>query len=185
MTRSVPASTESDWVPAWLEAGRRRRSISGEAFRTSLAGLAGVHVQVEPLNADAERDGLTRGALQADAASVLRAAGMASYTQAGVIADVPGTPVLHVDVMTIHLDGRYAYSVRLELWQTVVLARAPGTMTLALTWSAPQVVGTVAVEGIAELRDTVRAAVTAVVEECRVATAEAGRAAEHGRSDVP
>jgi hypothetical protein len=159
--------------------------IAAEASRATLAGLAGVHVRVEPINADAERDGLTRDALEAAAASVLREAGMASYTQTGVIADVPGSPVLHVDVMTIHLDGRYAYSVRLELWQTVVLARAPGTMTLALTWSAPQVVGTVAAEGIAELRDTVRAAITAFVEECRVATAEAGRAGALRRSDVP
>jgi hypothetical protein len=44
-----------------------------EAFRATLAGLSGVHVEVEPINADVEQD---------------------------------GTPVLHVDVMTVRLDGR-------------------------------------------------------------------------------
>jgi hypothetical protein len=162
-----------DAVLAVLEAGRRRRSIVAEAFRVTLAGLTGVLVQVEPINADAERDGLTRDALQADAESVLRGAGMIPYTQTTLVADIPGTPVLHVDVMTIRLDGRYAYSVRLELWQDVMLARAPGTRALALTWSAPQVIGSVGVESIADLRATVRSEVTSFVEECREAM-EAG-----------
>lgn len=113
-----------DWVSAMLEAMRRRRSIAAEAFRATLAELPGVLVQVEPLNADAERDGLTRDALQADVETALREAGMAAYTQTVLVAQVPGTPVLHVDVMTIHLDDRYAYSVRLELRQAVTLARA-------------------------------------------------------------
>jgi hypothetical protein len=168
----------TDWVLGLLEASRRR-SVAAEEFRATLAGLTGVHVRVEPMNADAERDGLTSEALQADVESVLRGAGMAAHTQAALIAYVPGRPVLHVDVMTIHVDGRYAYSVRLELWQAVTLARAPGITGLALTWSAPQVVGTVAAASIAEVRDTVRAEVTAFVEECAVATAGARRRGEH------
>ncbi len=48
-----------DWVSAMLEAMRRRRSIAAEAFRAILAGLTGVHVQVEPINADTEGDRLT------------------------------------------------------------------------------------------------------------------------------
>lgn len=40
-----------------LEASRRRRSIAAEAIRSTLAGLARVQVQVEPVNDDAERDG--------------------------------------------------------------------------------------------------------------------------------
>lgn len=182
MSAGAAVSTESDWVPAWLEASRHRRAIAGEALRATLAGLVGVHVRVEPINADAERDGLARDALERDVEAVLRRAGMASYTQTAVIAEVPGSPVLHVDVMTIHLDGRYAYSVRLELWQAVTLARAPSITALALTWSAPQLVGTVASERIAELRDTVRAAVTAFVEECRLATI--GARAEGSQEDV-
>jgi hypothetical protein len=158
-----------DPILALLEASRLRRSIAAEAFRATLAGLAGVHVQVEPVNADAERDGLTRAALQADAESALAEAGLAAYTRTAVLTDVPGTPLLHVDVMTIHLDGRYAYSIRLELWQGVALTRAPSVSALALTWSAPQVIGTIAAECVAELRDVVRAEVAAFARECRVA----------------
>jgi hypothetical protein len=154
---------------------RRRRSIATEAFRATLAGLSGVHVQVEPLNADAERDGLTRDALQEDAEAALRQAGMAVYTRTALFADVPGTPVLHVDVMTIRLDGRYAYSVRLELWQGVKLVRAPDPWALALTWSAPQLVGTVAAESLAQLRGTVRSEVSEFVEACHQATVEVAR----------
>jgi hypothetical protein len=165
----------ADPILALLEASRRRRSIAAEAFRATLAGLEGVHVEVEPVNADAERDGLTRGALRADAESALREAGMAVYTQGAVLVEVPGMPVLHVDVMTIHLDGRYAYSVRLELWQVVRLMRAPGIAALALTWSAPQVIGTVAAERVAEVREIVRAEVTAFVQECRGTAIDVGR----------
>jgi hypothetical protein len=164
-------NAELDSVLALLEATRRRRSIAAEAFSATLVGLSGVHVHVEPLNADAERDGLTRDALQGDVESVLREAGLAAYTQTVLVAQVPGTPVLQVDVMTIHLDGRYAYSVRLELWQAVTLVRAPSTRALALTWSAPQVVGTVAADSIADVRETVRSEVTGFVEACREARA--------------
>jgi len=168
-------STEIGSVLASLEARSRRRVIAAEALRAPLAGLTGVHVEVEPVNVDAERDGLSRDGLRTDVESALREAGMTVVTQAALFADVPGTPVLHVDVMTIRLDGRYAYSVRLELWQAVALVRAPGVQTLGLTWSAPQIVGTVAVESIADLRDVVRAQAAGFVAECRAATGGAGR----------
>lgn len=162
-------------ILALLEASRRRRSIAAEAFRATLAGLTGVHVQVEPINADAEGDGFLRADVQAHAESILREAGMRVHTQSGLFADVPGTPVLHVDVMTVRLDGRYAYTVRPELWQGVTLTRAPGRTALALTWSAPQLVGTLAAESLPELQKTVRSAVEGFVEECRIATADHAR----------
>jgi hypothetical protein len=46
-------------ILAVLEAARRRRSIAAGAARATLAGLAGVHVEVEPINADAERPSST------------------------------------------------------------------------------------------------------------------------------
>jgi hypothetical protein len=63
-------------ILALLEGSRRRRSIAAEAFRATLAGLTGVHVQVEPINADAEGDGFLRADVQAHAESVLREAGV-------------------------------------------------------------------------------------------------------------
>jgi hypothetical protein len=157
-------------ILALLEAARRRRPIA-EAFRATLAGLSGVHVEVEPINADAEADGLVSAEVQADVHSVLRGAGIEVHTPTRLFAEVTGTPVLHVDVMTVRLDGRYAYTVRLELWQAVRLTRDPGLTGLALTWSAPQIVGILAAEHLTELRKSVRSAAESFVEECRLATA--------------
>lgn len=131
------------------------------AFRETLAGLSGVNVQVEPVNADAERDGLTRADLQHDVESRLRAVGIRLFTEPELFYAAPGTPVLHLDVMTIRLDGRYAYSVRLELWQAVTLTRDASIRALGLTWSNPQIVGTVSAESLGE----VHAAVQRVLDE--------------------
>jgi hypothetical protein len=154
-----------------LEASRRLRAICAEGFRATLAGLEGMHVHVEPINADAEADGLRQAELRAEVESALREDGMTIFTQTMLFATAPpGTPVLHVDVMTVRLDGRYAYSVRLELWQSVRLVREPRVTALALTWNAPQVVGVVAVEHLADVRDAVRAAVVRFLEDCHLAT---------------
>ncbi len=152
-----------------LDAWRRRRSIAAEAFRATLAGLPGVHVHVEPLNDDAERDGLRQAALSVTAEATLRQAGVPVFSQSELVAGVPGMPVLEIDVMTIRLDAQYAYSVRVELWQAARLERAPEVVTLALTWAAPQLVGTIAADRLVELRDSVRSAVAHFVEEWRLA----------------
>lgn len=44
-----------------------------------------------------------------------------------------------------------------------------------ITWSAPQLVGTLAAESLPELYRTVRSAVEGFVEECRIATADHAR----------
>jgi hypothetical protein len=87
-------ATDGPWIVAWLDAVRQRRSLASEAFRAT-AGLTGVHVRVEPINADAERDGLRGADLQADVESTLREGGLAVHAQSALFASVPGTPVLH------------------------------------------------------------------------------------------
>lgn len=133
--------------------------MAGEEFRVTLAGLRRVALQVEPVNADAERDGLLPEELRTVAAAALGAAGIEVVDTSHLFADVPGAPFLHLDVMTIRLDGRYAYSVRLELWQAVRLERAPAVIALGATWCSAQVVGTVEAERVAHVKDAVRAAV--------------------------
>jgi hypothetical protein len=169
MTR-YETQLEPESALALIQAARGRRRIGEEAFRATLAGLTAVNVQVEPVNADAERDGLAHADLQADAESALRAAGIAVLSQTELFLD-PATPLLHVDVMTVRLDGRYAYSVRLELWQAVRLVRDARLRTLAVTWSAPQLVGTVPADRLGELRPAVRAAVQAFVADVAAAAA--------------
>lgn len=141
-----------------------------EAFRATLGGLSGVNVQVEPVNADAEGDGLLRTDLQTDVESALREAGFEVVTQSRLFA-VPGTPVLHCDVMTAGFHERYVYSIRLELWQAVRLVRDPSAQALAVTWFAPQLIGMVTRESLFTLRQTVRSTVDEFVRDCRAAAA--------------
>ncbi len=137
-----------------------------EPFRETVTGLREVNVQVEPVNADAERDGLTRSDLQDEVESRLRAAGFAVLSMPMLFASALGTPVLHLDVMTLRLDGRYAYSVRLELWQGVRLVRDPALQALAVTWFAPQLIGTVSPDSVVEIRRAVHSAVDEFVQDC-------------------
>jgi hypothetical protein len=140
-----------------------------EAFRATLAGLAGINVQVEPLNADAERDGLLRSDLQADTEAQLRAAGLRVLSHSEVFYEEPATPFLHLDVMAALLDDRYVYSIRAELWQSVRLARDPRIRTLGVTWTPRQVVGIVTATRLAEVRAAVRSVVAEFIEDYRMA----------------
>jgi hypothetical protein len=140
--------------------------MASEEFRVSLGGLRQVGVQVEPVNADAERDGLLREDLRAIVEAALQASGIGVVDTPHLFADIRGTPFLHVDVMTIRVDGRYAYSVRLELWQAVRLERDPAISTLGATWSGAQVVGTVEAERLVEVTAAVRAAVQEFTRDC-------------------
>lgn len=142
-----------------------------KAFRQTLAGLPGVSVQVEPLDADAERDGLAREELQGLVEERLRQAGIRLYSQAALFSAAPGTPVLRVDVATMRLDAHYAYAIRLELWQGVRLDREPEVRALGLTWMAATVVGVVGAAALATVRDAVGAAVDEFVTDHRAANA--------------
>lgn len=159
-----PCSLEPTSALALLQAASRRRTLVADSLRATLAGLRAVNVQAEPLNADAEHDGLRRADLLADVEAALHRAGLRTLGPSELFLD-PAASVLRLDVMTVRLDGRYAYSVRLELWQPVTLVRDPRRQTLAATWAIPQLVGTVAVERLAEVRSTVRSAVDAFLAD--------------------
>lgn len=150
---------------AGFDTRARRAALTAEAFRKSLIGLRGVGVEVEPLNADAERDGLTRADLQTDVEATLREGAMTVLPRTELFAFAPGTPFLHLDVITTRLDGRYAYAIRLELWQSVRLTRDPAIQTLAITWSRSPLLGTIAADHLAEVREVVRSAVAELIAE--------------------
>jgi hypothetical protein len=152
-----------------LEAWRRRDAIVTEARRRTLAGLVRLNVQVEPINADAERAGLQRADLRTEVEALLGAAGLEVVGDATLFATAAGAPFLHVDVMTLPLDRSYVYSARVELWETVRLVREPETRTPAVTWSCPQVVGTVTRDNVDEVGRVVRAIVERFVAEWRAA----------------
>ncbi len=172
MAGARPVSTVDDMGKTFENAESRSvlAAMAAEGFRATLAGLDGVNVQVEPLNADAEADGLTRSGLQSEVEAALREGGLAVFTQTELFASTVGTPFLHLDVMTIRLNGQYAYSVRLELWQAVTLVRDARIRALALTWNGSQLVGTVAATNLGELRATVRSAASEFARDCLAAS---------------
>jgi hypothetical protein len=136
-----------------------------EAFRATLAGLRGVNLQIAPMNADAEQDGLTPADLRAEVESRLREAGIRVFTQAELLSEAPGMPFLHLDVSTLRLDAFYAYAIRLELWQAVRLTRDPTIQCLAVTWSTTGVLGTVRATSLSDARDAVRPVVDEFVSD--------------------
>lgn len=139
--------------------------MATELFLQTVGGIAGVNVQVAPLNADAERDGLVPADIRADVESRLKASGIRIFTQVELFSEAPGTPILYLAITTLRLDGVYAYSVGLQLWQAVTLVRDPTVRALAATWSIPPVIGTVQATHLAEVTKAVRSAVDSFIQD--------------------
>lgn len=141
--------------------------MPGEPFRETLTGLRVLGVHVEPLDADAERRGLAADDLRADVESKLAGAGLTVVPPPKLFNDVLGAPFLHLDVMTLEVEERYAYSVRLELWQAVRLLRDPAVQSMAVTWRATPLIGTVATGALAGLRQSVASVVDQFIADCQ------------------
>jgi hypothetical protein len=123
--------------------------------RATLAGLTGVSVGVENMSAEAERDGLTRSALQTDVELKLRLAGIPVLTlMESVLAPNGANLYLNVNMLGDEM-GLYAYSIRLELKQRVRLYRDPTVVTPAATWGTGSV-GLVGKVRLTSVRDGVR-----------------------------
>ncbi|OFV80454.1 MAG: hypothetical protein A2Y78_03875 [Acidobacteria bacterium RBG_13_68_16] len=135
-------------VPVW--AG------DGPLERASLKGITSLQALIEPVQPDAERDGLPTSQLEADIELRLRRAGIKVVPLA--------TEVLHVHVNTVkHPDGLvYAFNVSVVFYQVVVPLRDIRNQTSlpAVTWS----VALVGVVPTGKLRD-VRAEVADLVDQ--------------------
>ncbi len=102
----------------------------------TLRGLEGVHVLVEKMQPDAERDGLISEGIQMDVELKLRKAGIRVLTFEERVS-APGSPYLYINVnaalnKTIQL---YSFTINVQLKQDVYLARNPAIATKATTWS--------------------------------------------------
>ena len=105
------------------------------ACRASLSWL-------EPLQASAEQDGLTRRLLQDEVEHQLQAAGIRVLTQ-DEWRRTPGSPYLYVSVSALKKsNGLYAYSIEVCLNQLVTLLRNQDIQDFAETWETREV-GTV------------------------------------------
>jgi hypothetical protein len=116
-------------------------------------GLSGVQVIVAPVDEDAERDGLTRAAIQTSVEATLRLADIRVLAQAEG-AKTLGKPVLGVSVDTLASNGFYVYNIRVELRQTVQSLVRPGVAYDATTWNRGKF-GTVDAANVRELHDAV------------------------------
>jgi hypothetical protein len=108
-----------------------------EDTRPTLRGFPGVHVAVEPLNPQIEKDGLTTNQLQKDTELRLRTAGIMALSKEEFQKTI-GKPYLYVNVNISILRTqitRYIFYIRLEFNQEVSLVNSPMTIVPAATWS--------------------------------------------------
>jgi hypothetical protein len=108
-----------------------------EDTRPTLRGFPGVHVVVEQLNPQIEKDGLTTNQLQKDTELKLRTAGMKVLSKEEFQKTL-GKPYLYVTVNISILRTqitRYIFCIRLEFNQEVSLLNSPMTVVPAVTWS--------------------------------------------------
>lgn len=129
--------------------------------RVTLAGLTGVHVVVDALATEVEREGFTRASLQAELEGRLRRAGLRVLSAQEALTRA-GRPTLHLRVELVRIreaPPQYVYSVDLTLRQRVQLARDRTIESHVITWSDNRQVGAVDGAGLGAVRDLVRAKV--------------------------
>jgi hypothetical protein len=156
------------------------------ATRASLKGLPGIGLSVEPLSADAQRDGLSDGAIRSAVETRLRKAGIRLLTREQQM-QMPQRPCLEVRVALSKLAaGEYLYSIHVECAQWVAsqanpnLSVAAATPLPARTWSAPNAFG---IAPVKEIGSSVQNAVLTMVDEFVEAHANANRS--EVASEVP
>ena len=124
--------------------------------RDTFKGLTGVSVFVEPLYENAERDGLTKGAIQNDVEQRLREKGIQVFTDlAASQRQNRAAPDLHVAVTAVRREnGLYAYNVTVELSQ-IVRSLVSNQTFWASTWKSG-VTGSVGVLQLPKVRESVK-----------------------------
>ena len=127
--------------------------------RITLVGLTAVHVVVYDMSPEAERESLTRSALQAEVEQRLRRAGLRALGPSDALRS-RGRPTLELRLNVARsrdAQPLYVYSVDLALRQKVQLTRARTIESFAITWSEPPEVGTVEPARLSVVLDAVRA----------------------------
>jgi hypothetical protein len=129
------------WI-LWAFAAAPGLAEDSEVARQTLKGLPGVYVIVEELQPNllkyekSVRDfDLNQSRIQKEIEAKLAAAGIRLLSREEW-QKTPGRPVLYVNVNT-HESEKYwfAYDIKLELRQVVILEANPAVKTLADTWS--------------------------------------------------
>jgi hypothetical protein len=133
-------------VPAWPG--------DTPAERATLKGIPAMEVRVEPLDPQAEFDGLRRDQLQTEVEARLRQAGITVTSPSG---EGERSPYLYLNVNTFKNDivlDQYAFNIQLEFNQRVILERNRNVSLSAPTWSI-SAVGIVSAQRLRHVRDMV------------------------------
>jgi hypothetical protein len=114
-------------------------AIDSDATRQTLKGIDAMNVVIEELQPNIQRFapkfGLQRERIQTDVELMLKKAGIAVLTHDQWL-KAPGRPFLYVVVNTHEYEKYwYAYDVRVQLRQGVILEMNPSITTMADTWS--------------------------------------------------
>src|SRR6266550_3355550 len=121
--------------------------------RQTLAGLRGVFVAVSDVSEDAQRKGLSETQVRTDVELKLRQSGITVLTQ-DEVKRTPGLPFLYVTVSTLPLQsplsGAYAFSIHIDLIQTIRLGRNPSVSALGRTWNSTGLFGAVGGDNLGE-----------------------------------
>ncbi len=128
--------------------------------RSTLRGLQGVYVAVEPLDREVEASGLTTAGLKTDTELRLRMKGIPVLSKEQWT-KTQGGPLCYVEVNIVDdaalggvLDFRlYAFEVRIEFNQDVFLVRDTAVKALSPTWSTSYLGVT---NSLPRIRDKVR-----------------------------
>jgi len=145
------------------------RPSSSQTFvasgRDTLRGLPGMEVEVENLEQDVERDGLTRAAIQSDVVSRLQAAGVTVYASQTANPSA-AKPYLYVHVNSLKLatTGLYAMNVEVHVRQTVRSVATASNIVDAMTWDHSDVI-VVPVSQVAGVRTVIQGYVDDLIQD--------------------
>jgi len=133
--------------------------------RDTLRGLPGIEVEVENLEQEVERDGLTRAAIQADVANRLRTAGVAVYaSQAANPSAAKAYVYVHVTDVKLATGGLYAVNVTVQVRQTVRSLASTSNIVDAMTWDHNDIL-VVPTAQVADVRTVVDEFVDDLIQE--------------------
>jgi len=113
-----------------------------QTSRQSLRGLKGIYVEVEKIEPEIEKDGLTKNLIQRDVELELKKAGIKTLTK-DVWFTTTGSPYLYVNanILKLRASKEYIYSINIALRQNVYPVREPIEVIGATTWSIGGIVG--------------------------------------------
>jgi hypothetical protein len=153
---------------------------------SSLRGIPGVYVAVQPLAPEIEKNGLTAAQLRSDTELRLRTAGIGvlsreewSKTKGGPVCYVEVDVVNDILLSQVLKSDLYAYTITVELNQDVILLRDTSIQALSPTWSSSYLGIT---NSLPRIRDKVRDMVEEFVGAYLVVNPDGHR---EGKSPLP